>query len=60
MMDDSDNFLWKSDYIADALQERLGDAYQAYLRTIQQIEEITTSLADKLDIEGADKVCGSV
>lgn len=60
MMDDSDNALWNSDEIADALRERLGDAYQAYMRTIKQIEKITTSLADKLDIEAADKVCGSV
>lgn len=60
MMDDSNNALWKSDDIADALRERLGEAYQAYMRTIQQIEELTTSLADKLDIEAADKVCGAV
>lgn len=60
MMDDSNNALWKSDDIADALRERLGDAYPAYMRTIQQIENITTSLAHKLDIEAADKVCGSV
>lgn len=60
MMDDSNNALWKSDDIADALRERLGDAYPAYMRTMQQIENITTSLADKLDIEAADKVCGFV
>lgn len=60
MMDDSNNALWNSDDMADALRERLGDAYQAYMQTIKQIEKITTSLADKLDIEAADKVCGSV
>ena len=60
MMNDSNNASWKSDDIADALRERLGDVYQAYMRTIQQIEKITASLADKLDIEAADKVCGSV
>jgi hypothetical protein len=59
MMDDTDNALWKSDDIADALQRKLGDAYQAYMRTIRQIEGITKSLAEKLDIEGADKVCDS-
>lgn len=60
MMNDSNNASWKSDDIVDALRERLGDAYQAYMRTIEQIEKIATSLAEKLDIEAADKVCGSV
>lgn len=59
-MNDGNNASWKSEEIADALRERLGDAYQAYMRTVQQIEKITTSLAKKLDIEAADKVCGSV
>lgn len=56
MMDDTDNALWTSDDMADALRKRLGGAYQAYMRTIWQMEGITKSLAEKLDIEGADKV----
>lgn len=60
MMNDGNNALWKSDNMADALRERLGDAYPAYMQTIQQIKEIIVSLAKKLDIKGADQVCGPV
>ena len=60
MMDDTNNALWTNGDMADALRKRLGGAYQAYMWTIRQMEGITKSLAEKLDIEGADKVCGSV
>ncbi|MCJ1349603.1 hypothetical protein MMC31_007844 [Peltigera leucophlebia] len=56
MLNDGNNALWKSDDMADALRERLGDAHPAYMQTIQQIKEIILSLAKKLDIEGADQV----
>lgn len=50
--------LWKSGGKADALRGRLGIAYHAYMQTIERIYEITKELAEKLNIEGADKVGG--
>ena len=57
MVEDTNSALWKSDGMADALQERLGGAFQAYMRVISKFREITKSLAEKLNIEGADKAC---
>jgi hypothetical protein len=52
MMEDSNCALWKS----SALQEKLGEAYHPSIRTIRQIEGIIKSLAERLNIEGWDKV----
>ena len=59
MMVDTDNALWISQEMAEALRSRLGDAYAAYMSNLKQIQRITESLAEKLDIDGVDKVCGS-
>ena len=56
MMDDASHKLWKSEDIAKELEKRLGDAYKPYLMTIRQIEEVTRALAEKLDIQGSNKV----
>ncbi|RDW59872.1 hypothetical protein BP6252_12959 [Coleophoma cylindrospora] len=56
MMNDSDNVLWKSDDMAVALRDRLGDAYVAYMETIAEIQKITQSLAEKLNIDGAQQI----
>lgn len=60
MTSNSNNALWKNKDMVDALQERLGNLYQPYMKTIQQMEEILTSLAKALDIKVADKVFGSI
>jgi hypothetical protein len=57
MMGDSNHELWNTEEMAGSLQVRLGDAYKAYIEIIRQIEAVTKSLAERLDIEGADKVC---
>lgn len=59
MINDPGGPLWKSVGKADALRRRLGIAYHAYMQTIERIYEITKKLAEKLNIEGADKVGGS-
>ncbi|KAF2465073.1 uncharacterized protein BDR25DRAFT_295894 [Lindgomyces ingoldianus] len=56
MLEDSKNQLWKSKSMSDALSDRLGDAYQAYMQTVSTIEEIVKSLAEKLDIQGSDEI----
>ena len=52
MMDNIDSAMWKS----PVLQEKLGEAYHPSMCTIRQIEGIIKSLAERLDIEGGDKV----
>lgn len=58
MINDLGSPLWKSGGKANALRGRLGIAYHAYMQTIERIYEISKVLAEKLNIEGADKVGG--
>jgi hypothetical protein len=48
--------LWKSDEISSRLQRKLGNAYNAYLYTIKEIEGIMKSLASNLDFDKAADV----
>ena len=50
--------LWKGKYMAEKLQERLQESYQAYQGTIVDIERITTKIASKLDLDRAKEVKG--
>lgn len=48
--------LWKDKAMAVKLQERLGETYQEYQRTIADIEKITKKIAGKLDLDRASEV----
>jgi hypothetical protein len=48
--------LWKDKDMAVKLQERLGETYQEYQRTIADIEKITKKIASKLDLDRANEV----
>ncbi|KAF1915483.1 hypothetical protein BDU57DRAFT_451073 [Ampelomyces quisqualis] len=48
--------LWKGTHMAEKLQERLQESYQAYQGTIVDIERITTKIASKLDLERAKEL----
>jgi hypothetical protein len=48
--------LWKGKNMAEKLQERLHESYQAYQGTIADIERITKKIASKLDIDRASEV----
>jgi hypothetical protein len=56
MLADSCNALWQSKEMSTALQRRLGDAYMGYMETIKSMELATKLIAEKLDINGSDKV----
>jgi hypothetical protein len=56
MMESTDSEVWKDEEIAEALQNRLGLSYRAYMRTMRDIEGAMVSIAEHLNIEGADKV----
>ena len=56
MMDDTGSKLWKDGELSDQLRGRLGKAYHPYLKTIGEIEGIMKTLAERLDIAGANKV----
>ena len=56
MMENTDSELWKDKEIEEALQTRLGTSYRAYLRTVREIEGAIMSIAEHLNIEGADKI----
>ncbi|ORY19506.1 hypothetical protein BCR34DRAFT_620960 [Clohesyomyces aquaticus] len=55
MLDDATHILWKSTEMSEALQNRLGNAYQVYMHTVQRIEDIVKAIAEKLNIQGANK-----
>jgi hypothetical protein len=48
--------LWKGKVMAERLQERLQESYQAYQGTIVDIERITKKIASKLDLDRAAEV----
>jgi hypothetical protein len=48
--------LWKDKDMAEKLQERLRESYQAYQGTITDIERITKKIASKLDLDRATEV----
>jgi hypothetical protein len=48
--------LWKDKDMAVKLQDRLGETYDAYQRTIADIEQITKKIASKLDLDRAHEV----
>ena len=48
--------LWKGKEMAEKLQDRLHEAYQAYQGTIVDIERITKKIASKLDLDRATEV----
>ncbi|KAF2854409.1 hypothetical protein T440DRAFT_486957 [Plenodomus tracheiphilus IPT5] len=48
--------LWKSKDMANRLQDRLQESYQAYHSTITDIERITKLIASKLDLDRADEL----
>jgi hypothetical protein len=56
MMENTDSELWKDKEIEEALQIRLGTSYRAYIRTVREIEGAMMSIAEHLNIEGADKI----
>ena len=56
MMENMGNELWKDKEIERALQRRLGRSYHAYLRTVHDIESAMRSIAEHLNIDGADKI----
>lgn len=56
MMENTASELWKDKEIEEALQKRLGTSYHAYIRTVREIEGAITSIAEHLNIEGADKI----
>jgi len=47
---------WKSEDLVDALQDRLGTAYEPCMSTINEIAGIMAEIAKCLNIDGADKV----
>jgi hypothetical protein len=47
---------WKGNAMAERLQERLQESYQAYQSTIVDIEKITKKIASKLDLDRAAEV----
>lgn len=56
MMENTNSELWTDKKLEEALQKRLGKSYHAYTRTVQEIEDAMTSIAEHLNIEGADKI----
>lgn len=56
MVSDPNCVHWKSEDLVDALQDRLGTAYEPCMSTINEIAGIMTDIAKCLNIEGADKV----
>lgn len=57
MTDPGSQQLWKSSEMANKLQEKLQESYQAYQGTIEDIERITRKIASKLDLDRATEVC---
>lgn len=57
MTDPGSQQLWKSKEMANKLQEKLQESYQAYQGTIIDIERITRKIASKLDLDRATEVC---
>lgn len=57
MIADPNGELWKEESMAEKLQEKLAESYQAYQGTIQDIERIMKKIASKLDLERASNVC---
>lgn len=56
MMEDPKSSLWKDETLADKLCLMLGPTYDAFMLTIQDIDDIMASIAKCLNIEGAQKV----
>jgi hypothetical protein len=52
--------LWKGKQIADKLQNRLQESFQAYQDTIVDIERIMKQIACKLDLKRAAEVLISI
>ena len=48
--------LWKGKTVAEKLDVRLGESYNAYQSTIADIERITKKIASKLDLDRAADV----
>ncbi|KAF2028401.1 hypothetical protein EK21DRAFT_69917 [Setomelanomma holmii] len=48
--------LWKGRVMAEKLEERLQESYQAYQGTIADIERITKKIASKLDLDRATEL----
>lgn len=57
MTDPGSQQLWKSKDMANKLQDKLQESYQAYQGTIVDIERITRKIASKLDLDRATEVC---
>ena len=56
MLENSDSPYWKDPDIDNALRSSLGRAYNSYLRVNSDIQRVIIALAERLNIEGADKV----
>lgn len=56
MMESTGNELWKDKEIEKALRRRLGTSYHAYIRTVHDIEGAIMSIAEHLNIDGAEKI----
>ncbi|KAF2490358.1 hypothetical protein BU16DRAFT_566384 [Lophium mytilinum] len=56
MIADPNGELWKEESMAEKLQEKLAESYQAYQGTIQDIERIMKKIASKLDLERASNL----
>jgi len=59
MMECAGSALWKDGELADQLRDKLGKAFNPYLYTVQEIEELMKSLAEMLNIEGSNEVSDS-
>lgn len=56
MTDSGSSKLWKDKEMANKLQDRLQESFQAYQNTIGDIERITKKIASKLDLDRAREV----
>ena len=56
MTDPGSQQLWKDAAMAERLQNRLQESYEAYQSTIVNIERITKKIASKLDLDRATEV----
>lgn len=56
MIENTDSSYWSEPSIDRALRKKLGKAYHSYLRKTQDIQSIMMELAEKLNIEGANRI----
>jgi hypothetical protein len=58
MLTEPNGELWKDEEIAEKMDGKLAESKLAYRNTMADIERIMKKIAIKLDLEGADAVCG--